>query len=57
MEFRVSRALALNLDVRGIIRGRTDSYAKTQPEFTDSQGRTTNTSGGAVVTGGMTFYF
>jgi hypothetical protein len=57
MEFRVSRVLALNLDVRGVIRNRTDDYAKTHPEFNDGNGRTTNTSGGAVFTGGMTFYF
>lgn len=57
IEFRLSRVIALNMDVRGVIRGRTDDAAKTQPEFTDASGRTTNTSGGAVITGGLTFYF
>lgn len=57
MEFRISKVLALNMDVRGIIRSRTDDLSKTTPEFTDSRGRTTNTSGGALITGGMTFYF
>jgi hypothetical protein len=27
------------------------------PEFMDASGRTTNTSGGALVNGGITFYF
>ena len=57
VEFRASRTVAFNIDVRGFIRGRTDGDAATQPEFTDGQGRTTNTSGGALVTAGMTFYF
>jgi len=43
--------------VRGFIRGRTDDMAATQPEFTAADGRTTNTSGGALFTGGLTFYF
>ena len=57
LEFRLSHALALNADLRGFIRGRTDHLAETQPEFTDAAGRTTNTSGGALLTGGMTIYF
>jgi opacity protein-like surface antigen len=57
LEFRISRALALNADFRGFIRGRTDSGAQNQPEFTDQYGRSTNTSGGGLFTGGMTLYF
>jgi hypothetical protein len=58
LEFRVAKHFALNADVRGFIRGRTDEQAQYQPEFTDpSTGRTTNTSGGGIVTAGMTFYF
>jgi opacity protein-like surface antigen len=58
LEFRLARHFALNLDVRGFIRGRTDPEAQRQPEFVDpTTGRTTNTSGGALVTGGMTIYF
>lgn len=58
LEYRMSRTIAFNIDVRGFIRGRTDADAKIDPEFRDAAtGRTTNTSGGALVTAGMTFYF
>jgi hypothetical protein len=57
LELRLAKHFALNLDVRGFIRGRTDSAAQYNPEFRDSNGRSTNTSGGGLVTGGMTFYF
>lgn len=57
MEFRVGKRVALNFDVRGFVRGRTDDAAATKPEFTAADGRTTNTSGGALFTGGLTFYF
>ncbi len=61
LEIRVSRVLAFDVDLRGFIRGRTDRLAQTQPEFasTDAYGsaRTTNTSGGALFTAGMTLYF
>ncbi len=58
LEFRVAKHFALNLDLRGFIRGRIDDQAQFQPEFRDpATGRTTNTSGGALITGGMTFYF
>lgn len=57
LELRLTRVLALNADFRGFIRGRTDSNAASQPEFTDAYGRTTNTSGGGLFTGGMTLYF
>jgi len=58
LEIRASRVLAFNLDLRGFVRSRTDSLAQTQPEFTNpTTGQTTNTSGGALVTGGMTLYF
>lgn len=58
LEYRVTRNVALNVDLRGFIRGRTDNNAGAQPEFIDpSTGKTTNTSGGLLMTGGMTFYF
>jgi opacity protein-like surface antigen len=57
LELRLSHAIALNIDLRGFIRGRTDQQAQSQPEFTSSDGRTTNTSGGGLVTGGLTIYF
>ncbi|MGA7121966.1 MAG: outer membrane beta-barrel protein [Polyangiaceae bacterium] len=68
LELRLTRVLAFNIDIRGFIRGRTDSLAQTQPEFDSPAGcssnpsatgtcRTTNSSGGALMTGGMTLYF
>jgi hypothetical protein len=57
VEFRLSKSVALNLDLRGFVRGRTDNNTKIDPEFRDATGRTTNTSGGALMTGGLTFYF
>lgn len=57
LELRLARAIALNADLRGFIRSRTDDLARTQPEFVDAYGRTTNTSAGALLTGGMTLYF
>jgi hypothetical protein len=56
MEFRLAKHFALNADFRGFVRGRTDSGARYSPEFRDGN-KTTNTSGGALLTGGMTFYF
>jgi len=57
LEFRVAKKVALNFDVRGFVRGRTDDKAQNNPEFTAKDGRTTNSSGGALFTGGLTFYF
>lgn len=57
LELRLGKHFALNGDLRGFIRGRTDDQAQYYPEFTDANGRTTNTSGGGLLTVGMTFYF
>jgi hypothetical protein len=57
VEFRVAKHFALNLALVGFIRGRTDRDSQSHPEFTDATGRTTNTSGGGLFQGGMTFYF
>jgi hypothetical protein len=57
LEIRVARKVALNFDIRGFVRGRTDDAAASKPEFTAKDGRTTNTSGGALFSGGLTFYF
>ena len=57
LELRLSRHFALNADVRGFIRGRVDDAAQYRPEFNDGTGRTTNTSGGGLLTLGTTFYF
>ncbi|MFW2390291.1 MAG: outer membrane beta-barrel protein [Polyangiales bacterium] len=54
VELRLAPAFALNADVRGVIRHRIDSDPR--PEFFDGT-RSTNTSGGAVLTFGGTFYF
>ena len=58
MEFRVSPLVSLNFDLVGFIRGRTDSRAARYPEFVDpNTGRTTNSSGGGLFRGGITFYW
>jgi hypothetical protein len=58
LEARVTRSVAFNVDLRGFMRSRTDQLAQQTPEFgPDAQGRTTNTSGGGLFTGGMTLYF
>lgn len=54
VELRLAPAFALNVDARGVIRHRVDSDPR--PEFVDG-GRSTNTSGGALLTFGGTFYF
>lgn len=54
VELRLAPAFALNADVRGVIRHRIDNDPR--PEFFDGT-RSTNTSGGAVLTFGGTFYF
>jgi hypothetical protein len=54
VELRLAPAFALNADVRGVIRHRVDQDPR--PEFFDgTQG--TDTSAGALVTFGGTFYF
>jgi len=58
VEFRIARHFALNLDALGFVRERIDSGAASNPEFKDPQtGQTSNTSGGVLFRGGMTFYF
>ena len=57
LELRLSRTIALNVDLRGFIRTRIDDEASTEPEFVDSNGRTSNSSGGGLITGGVVFYF
>ena len=57
LEFRLSKVVALNFDMRGFIRGRIDDNKRDYPEFIDSNGRTTNTSGGGIFQGGLTFYW
>jgi hypothetical protein len=54
LEHRLNRSLALNADLRGFVRSRTDKGA--EPEFVSIDGRTTNTSGGLLITLGGTLY-
>ena len=55
LEFRVSRHVALNVDVVGFMRKRTDDGRV--PEFSDPEKGTTNASGGALLRGGLTFWW
>jgi hypothetical protein len=56
LEFRISRLIALNVDVLGFMRSRTDESGK--PEFVEADtGRTTNKSGGGMLRGGLTFWW
>jgi hypothetical protein len=57
LEFRLSRAVALNVDLRGLVRGRIDDNARFNPEFVSGDGKSTNTSGAGLLTGGITFYW
>ncbi len=54
VELRIAPAFALNADVRGVVRHRVDRDPR--PEFFDGS-RGTDTSAGALVTFGGTFYF
>lgn len=57
-EFRLSRRVALNLDVLGFVRKRIGDTEHTPAEFTDPRThQTTNTSGGALMRGGLTFWW
>jgi hypothetical protein len=56
LEFFATQHLSFHLDARGLVRQKVSGSAG--PEFTDpTTGRTTNTSGGVVGQGGITFYF
>lgn len=57
LDIALDSRVSLNVDVVGFMRGRTDSRAAREPEFTDSRGRVTNTSGGGLLRGGVVFRF
>lgn len=57
LEFRLSRSVALNVDLRGLIRGRVDDNRRMNPEFVSGDGRSSNTSGAGLLQGGLTFYW
>jgi hypothetical protein len=57
LDFAVDRKVALNVDLIGFVRGRTDDRAAREPEFTDAFGRVTNTSGGGLFRGGISLFW
>ena len=57
LEFRLSKVVALNFDARGFVRSRIDDNKRDYPEFVSNDGKTTNTSGGGIFQGGLTFYW
>jgi outer membrane protein with beta-barrel domain len=65
LEVRLNQTVAFDFDLRGFVRGRTDQAAQAQAEFVDTgcasssstTCRTTNASGGGLLTGGLTLYF
>ncbi|MCA9646127.1 MAG: porin family protein [Polyangiaceae bacterium] len=58
LEWRLARKTALNFDIIGFVRGRTDDAAQYEYEYTDPEtGRQTNSSGGGLARLGLTFYW
>lgn len=58
LEFRLSRVIALNIDLRGLVRTRVDDGRRMNPEFISADGtRSTNTSGAGLLQAGLTFYW
>jgi hypothetical protein len=57
LEITLVPTVALSLDLVAFMRGRTDSRAAREPEFTDARGRVTNTSGGGLLRGGIVIRF
>lgn len=56
LEFRLSRRVALNIDGVAFMRSRTDDGEL--PEYVNKEtGETTNTSGGGLIRGGITFWW
>lgn len=56
LEFRLSKLVALNTDVRGLLRARTDASSSNDFEFRQGN-KGTNTSGAGIFNVGLTFYF
>lgn len=57
LDISLASRIALNVDILAFLRGRTDSRAAREPEFTDGLGRVTNTSGGGLLRAGVTLHF
>lgn len=57
LDIPVHERVSLAVDFLGFLRGRTDSRAEREPEFTDGYGYLTNTSGGGLLRAGVTIYW
>lgn len=57
LDIPVHRRVSIAIDLLGFVRGRTDSRAAREPEFTDGSGNLTNTSGGGLFRGGVVLYW
>ena len=57
LDIALDSRVALNFDVLAFMRGRTDSRAEREPEFTHDDGRVSNTSGGGILRGGVNLSF
>ena len=57
LELALDARLAFSVEALAFMRGRTDSRAAREPEFTDGSGRVTNTSGGGLVRLGVVLRF
>jgi hypothetical protein len=58
LEIRFARKVALDIDLVGFLRTRTDRAARESPEFVDPEtGQTSNTSGGGLARLGLAYYW
>ncbi|MEY2933458.1 MAG: hypothetical protein RL033_4207 [Pseudomonadota bacterium] len=57
LDIPVHQRVSIAIDLLGFVRGRTDSRAAREPEFTDGSGNLTNTSGGGLFRGGVVLYW
>jgi hypothetical protein len=57
LDFPVHDRVSLAIDLVGFLRGRTDSRAAREPEFTDGLGNSSNTSGGGLFRGSVVLYW
>jgi hypothetical protein len=57
LDVPLDQRVAFNLDLLGFVRGRTDSRAAFEPEFTDGFGRVSNTAGGGMFRAGVTLFW
>ena len=57
LDFPLSARVSLSVDAIGFLRGRVDSRASREPEFSDGLGNLSNTSGGGLFRGGVSLYW